>query len=219
MEYRVERFDALQCTDKQIEELFSEGFPPFITADPVAHAYIERVFECFGKYNIALIDTTEDKLTASGWGVPIRWTEEVTDLPSGYTDALRRAIRESETKIQPNTLVICAGIVNPTLARKGLAGELIIALKGLAVASNLSHVIVPLRPTLKHRYPLTPIETYSQWVRPDGVGAGPLAKNAYSFGRQHYSNGSPFTDHDRNCRTVGSVDRSQLSFDWSLCYS
>jgi|GEM_PF-4493733 len=144
MEYIVKRFDAMKFTDEQIEELFSEGFPLFITADPVAEVYIERVFECFGEYHIALIDKTEDKAMASGWGVPIRWTREVTDLPSGYTDTLSRAIRESETNIQPNTLVICAGIVNPTVGKKGVAGELILALKELVTASNLSHVIAPL---------------------------------------------------------------------------
>lgn len=182
MEYIVKRFDAMQFTDEQIKELFSEGFPPFITADPVAEVYIERVFECFGKYHIALIDTTEDNPMASGWGVPIRWTGEVTDLPSGYTDTLGRAMRESETNIQPNTLVICAGIVNPTLAKKGVAGELILALKELATASNLSHVIAPLRPTLKNRYPLTPIETYSQWVRPDGLPLDPWLRTHIRLG-------------------------------------
>jgi hypothetical protein len=34
---------------------------------------------------------------------------------------------------------------------------------------GLDTLIAPVRPTLKHRYPLTPIERYLSWRRPDGT--------------------------------------------------
>ena len=52
----------------------------------------------------------EDRPAATGWGVPIRWNGELTDLPSGYTETTRRAVELRERGGQPDTFVICGGI-------------------------------------------------------------------------------------------------------------
>lgn len=67
MEYTVERFDAREWKDGQISQLFSEGFPSFVTGDPVAHAYMDRVWECFAEYHIILVHSGDEPV-ASGWG-------------------------------------------------------------------------------------------------------------------------------------------------------
>jgi hypothetical protein len=110
---------------------------------------------------------------AAGWGVPICWDGDVTDLPSGYTDSLRRAVNVHTCGGQPDTLVICAGIVHPEHKGTGMATSLIHALTDLAGREALSKVIAPLRPTLKHRYPLTDINDYAAWTRPDGLPFDP----------------------------------------------
>ncbi|HEU5271656.1 MAG TPA: hypothetical protein VFU36_17145, partial [Jatrophihabitans sp.] len=90
MTYLIERSDARDWPDEQLEPLFADAFPPFITADPVAAVYIGRVRAYFGEFDIMLLDDTlvdgAERPVATGWGVPIRWTGELTDLPSGYTD-------------------------------------------------------------------------------------------------------------------------------------
>lgn len=63
--------------------------------------------------------------------------------------------------------------MHPTLIRQGVAGALIRALRDMVPASQLPHVIAPVRPTLKHHYPLTPIETFARWVREDGLPLDP----------------------------------------------
>lgn len=59
------------------------------------------------------------------------------------------------------------------MGRRGLGAELIRALRDLPQASALTKVIAPVRPTLKPTYPLTPIETFLQWRRPDGLPLDP----------------------------------------------
>src|SRR5699024_4216128 len=112
----------------------------------------------------------------------IQWNGEVTDLPSGYTDSLVRSVKGYENQITPNTFVICAGIVNPKFSGKGLAGKLIQEFKELATKSGLPNVIAPIRPTLKHKYPLTPINTYAQWVRSDGLPLDPWLRTHVRVG-------------------------------------
>jgi hypothetical protein len=47
---------------------------------------------------------------------------------------------------------------------------------------GLDTLIAPVRPNLKHSYPLTPIERYIEWLRPDGMlldpGSAPRAPSA-----------------------------------------
>ena len=65
MTYQVERFDARDWPDEQLEPLFRDAYPPFITADPVAKTYIGRVREWFGEFDIMLVDE-DDRPAAAG---------------------------------------------------------------------------------------------------------------------------------------------------------
>ena len=47
------------------------------------------------------------------------------------------------------------------------------AMAGLARDAGLAHLIAPVRPTLKDRYPTIPIERYARWTRPDGTPFDP----------------------------------------------
>ena len=163
----VVRFDTREWSDEQFDALFAEGFPQFILADQDAKALIAPVRDSFAALDIALVDAGENPV-AAGWGVPICWDGEVADLPSGYTDSLRRAVDLRADGGRPDTLVICAGVVHPEHKGTGLATKLIHALADLAAREGLTKVIAPLRPTLKHRYPLTDINDYASWTRPDG---------------------------------------------------
>jgi GNAT superfamily N-acetyltransferase len=166
-----ERFDAREWPDAQMEALFADGFPAFIVADREVKLYLDRVREWFAHLDIVLVD--DDVPVANGWGVPIRWNGEVDALPTGYTDALRLAVELREKGGSPDTFVICAGIVHPERKGGGIANELIDALAALAEQEGWRRVIAPVRPTLKHRYPLIPIEEYASWVRADGLPFDP----------------------------------------------
>jgi hypothetical protein len=177
----VEPFDARRWPEEQMEALFAEGFPAFITADQEAKKYIGRVREWFPHLNIVLV-AQGDTPVATGWGVPIRWSGEVADLPSGYTDTTRRAVALREIAGAPDTFVICGGIAHPQRKGTGLAGALITALIALSDREGWPRVIAPLRPTLKHRYPLTAIEDYAAWTRPDGEPFDPWLRTHVRLG-------------------------------------
>lgn len=181
----MEKFDARTWTDEQLEPLFRDAFPPFIVADKVAAAYIKRVREWFTDFNIMMFDDSVDGSVtpiACGWGVPIRWDGTVEDLPWGYTDATRKAVEGRIRGDQPDTFVICGGIVSRTVAGRGIAAQLIAALRDLPAASMCERVIAPIRPTLKSSYPLTPIDTYAHWTRDDGTPLDPWLRSHLRMG-------------------------------------
>jgi GNAT superfamily N-acetyltransferase len=168
----VERFDAREWPSEQLEALFAEGFPAFITADMQAKRYVERVRRYFPDSNLMLVADSATPI-ATGWGVPIRWNGSSDDLPSGYTESLRWAVDLHEANGSPDTFVICGAVVHPGWKRLGLAEKLIAALCEVADRKACPRVIAPLRPTLKHRYPLTDIDEYASWTRDDGSPLDP----------------------------------------------
>jgi GNAT superfamily N-acetyltransferase len=181
MPLTAERFDARSWPDDQLDTLFGGAFPAFITADQVAKQYIGRVREWFPELNIILVDDDQVPV-ATGWGVPIRWNGHVADLPAGYTDTTKRAVEGRERAEAPDTFVICGGIVSPARTGQGLAGQLITALRDLASAAGCERVLAPVRPTLKPAYPLTPIDTFAYWTRPDGAPLDPWLRTHWRLG-------------------------------------
>lgn len=166
-----------------MEELFSEGFPDFMTWDQEVKKYIKRIRETFQHLDITLFDKDGNAL-AAGWGVPISWTGNASDLPKSFADSLRRALECLDSDLESSCFVICGGVVHPKFKGSGVAQELILALKETANKYGLHKVIAPLRPTLKHLYPLMTIEDYSNWVREDGLPWDPWLRLHVRLGAQ-----------------------------------
>lgn len=171
MSLQIERTSARAWPDEQMEALFAEGFPAFITADREVKKHIGRVRELFAALDIMLVDG--DEPVATGWGVPIAWTGDVEDLPVSFADILRRAVEAHDRGLEANALVIGGGVVHPARKGTGLAADLVRALAATGRENGLPRVLAPVRPTLKHLYPLTPIEEYAAWTRDDGLPFDP----------------------------------------------
>ena len=67
-------------------------------------------------------------------------------------------------------------------AANSTAGALLTGMRDLAEQRGLQRVIVPLRPTLKARYPLTPIERFASWTRADGSPLDPWLRTHARLG-------------------------------------
>jgi hypothetical protein len=173
----VEVLNARPRDEVQMEVLFSSGWPAFISADRLAEEYLPQVRERFTRFELVVLD--EEVPVAAGWAVPIRWDGTREGLPAGYGDSLRRALEEEG---EATTLVVCGAQVHPDRTGAGLAGTLLGAFRDLSVTAGYDHVIVPLRPTMKPRYPLTPIDVYAAWIREDGLPLDPWLRTHVRMG-------------------------------------
>lgn len=163
-----------------MDALFGDGFPAFTTADQDVKKYIGRVRELFADLELVLLD--EDVIVVAAWGVPIAWTGDPGDLPGGYTDTLRRAVEGHRSGLDPDTFVIMAAQVHPGHRGRGVAATALSALRDLAGARGWPHVIAPVRPTLKSKYPLTSIDSFATWTREDGTALDPWLRTHQRLG-------------------------------------
>ncbi|MGI8862770.1 MAG: GNAT family N-acetyltransferase [Gaiellaceae bacterium] len=120
---------------------------------------------------MALVDGGE--LLAEAHAVLLPWDGSLHDLPSGWEEGF---VRGMTSAAPPTALMALAISVAPARQGQRLSSRMIESFKANAGAAGLRSVIAPVRPTLKERYPLIPIERYPlipieryvEWRRADG---------------------------------------------------
>jgi GNAT superfamily N-acetyltransferase len=80
-------------------------------------------------------------------------------------------------------LCALAILVDPDEQGRGLSRLMLEHKRGLAFARGWD-LVAPVRPSLKHRYPLTPIERYVEWRRDDGTLFDPWLRAHERLGAQ-----------------------------------
>ncbi len=115
--------------------------------------------------------------------MPLSWDGTIPGLAEGgYDGALVAAVTGYEQALQPDTLCIMAAAVRRDRQGGGLAGQALSALRDRATSSGLKRVIAPVRPSLKPRYPLTPMEKFAGWSRSDGLHIDPWIRTHQRLG-------------------------------------
>ncbi|HVB71432.1 MAG TPA: hypothetical protein VND83_08035 [Acidimicrobiales bacterium] len=155
---------------EQFEEAFRSVWPELIFHDPVSKEYIGQVQSKFAEYDVTVMD--DGFVVAGGWGVPLLWDGTIANLPTGYDGALVRSC-SSEDTLAANTLSLMAIAVRAGYQGMGLSNLVITSLRARARDADVDAVIAPVRPTLKARYPLVPMERFAEWRRPDGAHIDP----------------------------------------------
>jgi GNAT superfamily N-acetyltransferase len=166
--------------DGQARDALRTVWPEFIFHDPVVPEYIGRVETYFPQYDVLLLD--DGQVVAGGWGVPIRWDGTVGTLPDGYDGALVSAVTDHEDSTLADTLCIMAAAVKADRQGGGLAGKTLTALRERAAAAGLERVVAPVRPALKSRYPLAPMESFARWTRSDRLHIDPWIRTHQRLG-------------------------------------
>ena len=168
-------FEVVTTTDRpdlhdQFDEAFRPVWPEFIFHDSISNQYVGRVQERFPQYDVTVVD--EERVVAGGWGVVFSWDQTIDDLPDGYDGALVRSF-SPRGETPGNTLSIMAAAVRLDCQGNGLSPLVLNELRQRASDGGLTSVVAPVRPTLKSRYPLTPMERFKSWRRSDGEHVDP----------------------------------------------
>jgi hypothetical protein len=103
----------------------------------------------------------------------VGWDGTDAGLGPGIDATVTAAFELRAAGGRPSAVSALAAEVPPRHQRRGLAPVMLQAMADLAGDAGLAHLIAPMRPTLKDRYPTIPIERYVRWTRPDGTPFDP----------------------------------------------
>jgi GNAT superfamily N-acetyltransferase len=147
-------------------------FPEFMHHDAVVNRYWGSLFTDFAGFQVVVCDEAGGIL-AAGHCIPVFWDGTKKGLPAGLDGVLERGVRGSAAGRAPTVVSALLAVVPPARRGRGLSRVVLEAMKVIAAARGLGALIAPVRPTLKERYPLTPMEGYVRWARDDGLPFDP----------------------------------------------
>ena len=143
------------------------AWPEFMLQDPVADELWHHLHAEFSGWQLILLGT-DDAILAAANCAPLAWDGTDKGLPDGWDDQFRRTVDQHAAGVRPDTLGAIQIVVAPERRGDRLAGRMVTEMRERASAAGLRALIACVRPTDKHRYPLTSIQRYARWIRPDG---------------------------------------------------
>ena len=168
----AERPDLLA---KVFDGEIQSAMPEFMRQDPAAGLYYgDGYLDRYLEYGLVAVDPAEPgRPVARAFSVPFAFPDPARKretLPDGGWDqVILWAHRDQLTCVRATAVSSLEIMVTPRLQGRGISRVMLAALRDNARRLGFAELYAPLRPTDKHREPLTPFAEYVARRREDGL--------------------------------------------------
>jgi len=149
-------------------DLSAEVWPEYNLHGQTLNYYWAQLYDVFPEWQFVLFDAQDETVLAEGHTIPVAWDGTDAGLGPGIDATMAAAFELRSAGGRPTAVSALAAEIPPRHQGKRLSGVLLRAMAGLGRDADLDHLIAPVRPSHKDRYPTIPIERYVAWTRPDG---------------------------------------------------
>jgi GNAT superfamily N-acetyltransferase len=149
--------------------------------DAVLNLLFDRVIAEYPEFHFYAWDDEREEVVGGANAIPAMWDGDLASLPDGGIDAVVEA-RFTEAAPMPNVLCALQILIAPEYRGQGLSRRMIKRMAEIGREHGLDTLIAPVRPTLKERYPLAPIDRYLSWRRHDGTHLDPWLRTHERLG-------------------------------------
>ncbi len=153
---------------QRIADLSSQVWPEYNLHADDTNAYWGRLYDDFPDFQFVLYDDQRDEVLAEGHTLPCAWDGTAAGLGPGIDHIIAAGFALHEAGGTAHALSALAAEVIPEHRARGLSTVMLKAMAALAASADLEHLVAPVRPSWKERYPLAPIERYMHWTGRDG---------------------------------------------------
>jgi hypothetical protein len=157
-------------------DLFADVWPEYNQHGQSLNHYWEQLYDVFPEWQFVLYDPGSEEVLAEGHTIPVAWDGADASLGPGIDATIAAGFQLRAAGGRPTAVCALAAEIPARYRRRQLSGVLLRAMSGLAREAGLGSLIAPVRPSLKDRYPITPIERYARWTRPDGSPFDPWVR-------------------------------------------
>jgi GNAT superfamily N-acetyltransferase len=153
---------------KDTAAITREVWPEYNLHSEDPNGYWDRLFEVFPEFQFVLYDDEQHGVIAEGHTIPCVWDGTLEGLGNGIDATIAAGFEAQTARCRPTALCALAAEVRPRFQGGGLANRMLDAMCDLGRDAGLTHLLAPVRPSLKDHYPITPIEQYVTWTRENG---------------------------------------------------
>ena len=168
MDPQVVRYSERPELWDSIRDLSEDVWPEYNLHGETLNYYWAQLYDVFPDWQFVLYDPGDRTVLAEGHTVPLAWDGTDAGLGPGIDVTMAAAFELRAAGGTPTAASALAAEIPPRHPGKRLSGVMLTAMADLAREAGLSHLIAPVRPSRKDRYPTIPIERYVRWTRPDG---------------------------------------------------
>jgi hypothetical protein len=173
MSVRIESALARPDLADQADEATASAFPEYNTHGDVAGPRWSRLYEEYPAYQLVLWDDATGEALGEANTIPCRFDGTLQGLPRSIDEVLATGLPEVGVAPAPTALCALAIAIPSGQENRGQSRLLLEGMRALAAGHGWAQLVAPVRPNWKARYPLTPIQRYAAWMRPDGLPFDP----------------------------------------------
>jgi len=153
-----------------VRGLTSIAWPEFMLHDAVANENWHELLDRFAGYQLAMLDTDNNRVAVMANSFPLRWDDSVENLPDGGWDwAFAEAVENHKQGVPPNYHCAIQVIIHPDYRSQRLSAPMVEAVRSVTKSKGLNSLIIPVRPSEKSRYPLISLDDYITWKNEKGL--------------------------------------------------
>jgi GNAT superfamily N-acetyltransferase len=158
-------------------------WPEFMYHDAVLERLFGRVISDYPEFQFYAWDDEREEVVGVGNTLPATWDSRAETLPDDGIDAVVEG-RFADDPPTPNVLCALQILIAPEYRGQALSSRMIQRMAEIGREHGLDTLIAPVRPNLKHNYPLTPMERYIEWRRADGSLLDPWLRTHERLGAE-----------------------------------
>lgn len=151
-------------------DIAEASWPEFMMHDPIANEHWHELFDRFNEYQFALFDTENNRMAAMANSLPFYWDQPLENLPeTGWDWVLLKAIEDHQNGVAPNIQSAIQINIHPEYQGHRLSARMVQAMGAIGKSKGFRHLVAPVRPNQKSKYPLTNIDDYIRWTNEEGL--------------------------------------------------
>lgn len=152
-----------------VEDMPRRTGPHYLLHDRCVARYWQSLDRTFPDHQLCLVDDHTGGAVGIGRGIPLALDGSWSELPSEGLDwALEKGFVDHQAGRTPNAVSALYIEIAATHRGRRLSQRILTAMLRHAGSMGYRHLVAPVRPSLKSRYPLIDIDTYLSWTTPTG---------------------------------------------------
>ena len=172
MNYEVVNFKERPDLYNMQNDICGKAFPAFLYHSEIAAKYWEEMMKYYKEYQLLLLEG--DQIIAIINCIPMNLDISDEELPDeAFNWGIEKGIKDFEAGKELNAVLGVQIVIPEEYQGKGISSIAADELKNMCVKMKIKRLIIPIRPTLKSKYPITDIDNYIKWKNKDGLPFDP----------------------------------------------
>jgi len=173
-EYTVVTARAAEQFRELSGTVHTTSIPGFLDQDEAVGRYWSRLAEIFPDYQFCLVEEASGTAVARGHSIPVAFDGEWSSLPDEGLDwVLEKGFLDNADGRRSTVYSALYIVVSDQYRGSGLSSRVLAAMRQIGREQGFSHLIAPVRPSMKSHYPLIAMEEYCRWQNAEGYPFDP----------------------------------------------